>query len=532
MRATAVALAVAALVLGGAGARDARAQGAPSRLWRSDERLVLTDLSRVTAVGITQAYVFAATPDALAVYDRAFGALAEVLDRGDGFPGGPINAMVADPADDTAWLAGNGGWAAYHPFGRRWEGGPLPGFADLVVLDAQDASSGAYFHTGAGWFLVRKNGIGAEPVPAGPSPGQRLGPLSARELFVAAPGLEAVRLTIERDEQLRPTPITSAALSATRGELFVGTAGNGVFRVDLGSYRADRLPAGLLGTATGAVAVDRDGVCAAADLRAATVQRGITCFAPDLSRFQELRGGLLGLPGTQARRLLLTRTAVWLATGAGVLRLPRGGGPGRTYTAGGGLRSDDVRALAPAPDGVWIGTAMGVAVAPDTPEGRGAQFVAAVPPGILALGTSGDTLWMGTPAGLLVLLPGSTTPLVVEPSLPQLREPVVALAVKGDTILAALETRLALRAGGAWRLVDPPGTPIGRFTAAAPDLAGFWLGGTQGLAFYAPAHNVWRALTSTGDLPLPVNDVVADRDHSWVATPGGVVRLLRRVLTP
>jgi ligand-binding sensor domain-containing protein len=531
VRATAAALAVAGLVVGGGGAREACAQGAPSRLWRADERLVLTDLSRVTAVAITQAYVFAATPDALAVYDRAFGALSEVLDRGDGFPGGPINAMVADPSDDTAWLAGNGGWAAYHPFGRRWEGGPLPGFADLVVLDAQDPSTGAYFHTGVGWFLVRKNGIGAEPVPAGPPPGQRLGPLSARELFAAAPGLEAVRLTIERDPQLNPTPITSAALSPTRGELYVGTAGNGVFRVDLGSYRADRLPAGLLGTATGAVAVDRDGVCAAADLRAASVQRGITCFAADLSRFQELRGGLLGLPGTQARRLLLTGAAAWLATDGGVLRVPRDGGPGRTYTAGAGLRSDDVRALAPAPDGVWIGTAVGVAVAEDPPGGRGVQFVAAVPPGVLALAVTDDTLWLGTPAGLLVVMPGSSTPLVVEPSLPWLREPVVGLAVNGDTILAALETRLAVRIGGAWRLVDPPGTPIGRFTAAASDRAGFWLGGTQGLAFYGPAHNVWRALTSTGDLPLPVNDVVADRDHAWVATSGGVVRILRRVLT-
>jgi ligand-binding sensor domain-containing protein len=83
-----------------------------------------------------------------------------------------------------------------------------------------------------------------------------------------------------------------------------------------------------------------------------------------------------------------------------------------------------------------------------------------------------------------------------------------------------------------WRVVDPPGTPIGRFTAAAADRAGFWLGGTEGLAFYQPARNLWRALTSPGDLPLPVNDVAADGEHVWVATPGGVVRLLRRVLAP
>ena len=78
----------------------------------------------------------------------------------------------------------------------------------------------------------------------------------------------------------------------------------------------------------------------------------------------------------------------------------------------------------------------------------------------------------------------------------------------------------------------PPGVSIGRFTVVAPDARGFWLGGAQGLAFYQPASNVWRALTSTGDLPLPVLDVAAAGDYVWVATPGGVARFLRRVLVP
>jgi hypothetical protein len=532
VRRSAVLLAVAVLAAGGSDARAARAQGAPSRLWRSDERLILTDLSRVTAVAATQSYVFAATLDALAVYDRGFETVREILSRADGFPGGPIGAMVADPSDDTAWLAGNGLWAAYHPFGRRWDAGPLPGFADLVALDGSDPSRGAYFHSQAGWYFVPKNGIGAAPVPGGPPAGRRIAPLSQRELFAAAPGLAAVRLTVERDDQLRMTPMTSAALSALTGEAFVGTDGNGVFRVDLGSYRTDRLPSGLLGTATGAVAAERGQVCAAADLRSAYARRGITCFAPDLSGFRDLRGGFVGLPGTQVRRLLLTRSAVWVATNAGALRVPRDGGPARQLAERDGLLTTDVRAFAPAPDGVWIGTASGVAVASDTAGSGSAQPVAAIAPGVLALAVTDDTLWIGSPAGLLVLMPGSTRPLVVEPDLPSLRAPVVALAVQGDTILAVLETRLAVRAGGEWRIVDPPGTPIGRFTAVAADRSGFWLGGTQGLAFFQPSRGVWRALTSTGDLPLPVNDVAAADVHVWVATPGGVVRLLRRVLAP
>jgi len=530
VRLRALVLGCAAFAGGGWSAGALAAQAPPSRLWRPDERLVVPDLSRVSAVAVTQSYVFAATPDALAVYDRGFGSLREILDRSDGFPGGPINAMVADPTDDTAWLAGNGGWAAYHEFGHRWDGGPLPGHVDLVVLDAADPSRGAYFHTQAGWYFVEKNGLGAQPVGAPPPPGRRIAPLSRRDLAAAAPGLPAVQLDLERDAQLRATPMTSAALSSIRGEAYIATWGNGVFRVDLGSYRADRLPAGLLGTATGAVAADRDQVCAAADLRASEAQRGITCFAPDLSSFRDLRGGFLGLPGTRVRRLLLTRDAAWLATDAGALRVPRDGGPARVLDAR-ALGSADVRAFAPAPEGVWIGTAEGVAVAADSAEGA-VQRVAAVGPGVLALAVTGDTLWIGTPVGVAVLMPGSTTPLAVEPDQPSMREPVYALAVKGDTILAGMGARLAVREGGGWRVADPPGAPIGGITAAAADRAGFWLGGAQGLAFYQPARNLWRALTSSGDVPFPVNDVAVDAEHVWVATPGGVVRLLRRVLAP
>jgi hypothetical protein len=385
----------------------------------------------------------------------------------------------------------------------------------------------------AGWYLVRKNALSAEAAPAGPPPaGRRIAPASARELWAAAPGLDAVRLAIERDVMLRMTPITSAAIAPVRGEAYVGTAGNGVFRVDLASYRSERLPAGMLGSAVGAINVEQGRVCAAADLRRDAAARGVTCFAADISNFTYLRGGPAGIPGTQVRRLLLTRDAVWLATNAGALRIPRGGDALRQFTERDGLPSGDVRALARAPGGIWIGTALGVAVAPEGATRGAAEPVVGVDASVLALAVSGDTLWIGSTLGLLALLPGTAGPVAVRPDLPPLRSPVVALAVNGDTILAALPDRLALRAGGVWRIVDPPGVSIGRFTAVAPDARGFWLGGAQGLAFYQPASNVWRALTSTGDLPLPVLDVAAEGDYVWVATPGGVVRFLRRVLVP
>lgn len=519
-----VAAATLAALAGPAG--GLRAQGAPSRLWRPEERVVLPDLSRVTAVAATQAYVFAATREALAVYDRASGALREVLGPADGFPGG-VTTMVADPSDDTVWMAGSALWAAYHPFGRRWDHGPLPGLADLVVLDARDAARGAYYRAAGSWYFVAKNGAFAETAPAAPPPQGRLAAATSRDLVARAPGLDAIRLTLERDAQLRMTPMTAAAVSTTRGEAFVGTDGNGVFRVDLASYRADRLPAGLLGSAAGAIALDREQVCVGTDLRPGA-RRGVTCFRPDLTEFTYFPGAMGELPGTQVRRLALSRDAIWAATNAGLLRIPRRGGRERQYLERDGLASADVRALAPAPDGLWVGTSRGLSVATEAADRAAAEPVASLGVGVFALTVTEDTLWIGSPEGLLVLMPGSSAPLVVEPDALPLRVPVVALAAKGDTILAATETRLLLRAGGAWRILDAPGTPIGRFTAAAADRDGFWLGGTSGLAFFQPARGVWRALTSTGDLPLPVMDVAAGGDYLWVATPGGVVRFLKR----
>ncbi|OYV62877.1 MAG: hypothetical protein B7Z72_14690, partial [Gemmatimonadetes bacterium 21-71-4] len=105
----------------------ARAQLATSRTWQPDERTLVTDLSGVTAVAATQSVVYAATRDALAVYDRYSLALRDVVGTMDGYPGGQVTAMVADPGDDTAWLGDFGGWADFQPLGRRFDGGTLPG---------------------------------------------------------------------------------------------------------------------------------------------------------------------------------------------------------------------------------------------------------------------------------------------------------------------------------------------------------------------------------------------------------------------
>lgn len=501
-----------------------------TRIWHEDERALITDLTVVTAVAATRGVVYAAVPGALAVYDRGFRTWKETIGALDGFPPGPITAMAANPEDDTAWLAGTGQWLSWSPFARRLDSGSLPGYADAVVLDARDPSRGAYFHTGAGWYFVARGALAAEPARDVPPPSSRVGGLSYGQLVARAPALDAVRFRFQRDEHLRDYRLTAAAVAPLTNEIYVATDGNGVFEVDPLTYATQPLPRGSLGAAVGAVAVARGEVCEGSDARARGLRRGITCFDESLRDWRYVEtAGLAGLPGTLTRQLLITQRAVWAATDQGLVRAGRNGERVQQIGEREGLPGLDVYALALAPAGVWVGTSRGLALVADT--GRALVIARSFSSGpVLALLSSWDTLWAGTPAGLALLPPGGDGLLLVDGPAP-LREPIVALARHGDTLVAATATRFIVHANG-WRVVDVPGRPIGRITAMAEDTAGLWVAGSEGVAFFDPSRPLWNALIAPGDVPHPVRGIAASRDHVWVATDAGLVRYARRVLTP
>ncbi len=505
---------------------------AQSRLWRPDERTLVTDLSGVTAVAATRSTVFAATRSALAVYDRAFLEWRETIGPLEGFPEGGVRVMVASPDDDVVWMGGAGRWFAYDTFARRLDVGTLPGAATDVMVDADDPMAGAYFRVGGGWYQVARGSLSAMPAASVPPPARRIGPLTFPQVMQRVPAFDAVRLRVERDDLMRSWRISAAAEAPLTRELYLGTDGNGVFRLDPRVVTTDRLPAGLVGEVAGAVAAYRGQVCAGTDRRAATVRRGVTCFDESLRSFitlEALRGGV-PLPGLRTRRLLVTRRSVWAATDAGLLHIPRGRGEPSLLRTADGLPTDDVRALAEGEDGVWVGTGAGIAFVPDSGGAPEAGHVVVTSP-VLSLAFAADTLWIGTATGLAMLPPLADRVLQVT-GLPQMREPVVALVARRDSLVAALPGRFLIRAGGAWQVADPAGASIGRLTAMAGDEAGLWVAGTLGVAFYDPTRNAWSALSSPADIPLPVADVAVTREHLWVATAIGIVRYQRRLLEP
>jgi hypothetical protein len=415
---------------------------------------------------------------------------------------------------------------------RRFDGGSLPGFVDQVVLDAADPSRGAYFHTSAGWYLVTRGSLGAVPARDLPPANRRLGSLTMTQLQARIPAFDAVRMRLERDEQLRPWRLTSAAAAPLTNEIYIGTDGNGAFMVDPLGYGTERLPAGLVGAASSAIGAWRGQICAASDERARSVRRGLACFDESAGSFSYVEGsGLVPLSGATVRAVLVTERAIWAATDQGLVRAPRRGGRVVQLFARDGLPSDRALSLAPAAEGVWVGTMGGLALVTDT--GRTALVAAhAEGPPVLALAAPGeDTLWAGTAAGVIAFaLPLGGPVLLPEGPLP-IRERIVAIALCGDTIVAATTTRFLVRTAGSWSIVETPGPPVGEVTRiVADERAGFWVSGTSGFAYFEPSRPVWNALVSPGDVPLPVRDIAATRDYVWVATDVGVVRYERRVL--
>lgn len=460
--------------------------------WRPDERVLLSDFSYVDAVAASPWLVFAATRHGLLIYDRVTRTWKPPVTTLDGYPTSRVRVAIADPAGNAVWLGlgSTGEYVRYDVDARFWTTGtpPPPADAQVQVMTVEAA-------------LAR------------------------------APAADALRALILTDPRLRSYQFTAAAGTPDRAQLYFGTNGMGLVRVDPHTAEWEALPYGLLAPGVGAIAPGGagEGIWAATSVRPGE-RPGLTWVASDLSATRSTEGGgaALGFTFLSARRLITARGALWVATEQGVLRVDPATLRGRRFDL------DRVTSLAPAPDGVWVGSTRGLSVITD--DGRvvpvGARELVA-----LSLLAVRDTLWVGTAAGVGRLPPG--TDAVTEPpelaDRPSLRVPILALTRTrgGDTIVLATERELAWRnptrgAGGAWSLLPlPPALGVPTVLAPDPD-GGVWIGGTQGLARVDLGRSLIRTLTVPVDLPAAVRDILADDDYLWAATDRGLVRFDRR----
>ncbi len=501
---------------------------AQSRLWRPEERAVVSDFSYVQAVAASPFLVFAATTHGLTIYDRGSRSWRLPVTAIDGYPSAPVRCALADAVDNAVWLGTDDGWARYDVDLRQWERGLVAGGVASFVLDARDQASGIFVRAGGvGWGFLPRGAllpVAGRPLPP---PGQRVQPLDPQAALNQAPMADAMRALILTDPRLRAHHFTAAARAPGQNELFFGTDGMGLVRVDATTAEWERLGFGLAAPRAGALALGPDGVWVAAVARLSE-RRGLTWVQADLSTDSVIEGpGTLGFGCVDGRRLLASGRSLWLACERGLVKIETGSYRTRVFDAGRGLPSENVLSLAPAPDGVWVGTTRGLAVV--TNDDRVVRVGELAQP-VLALLAVRESVWVGTTGGLGLLAPGSSE-VAVPPGVaeePALRAPVVALARVRDTIVAATTDQLAWRdpAGGRWTLVRAR-ADWGAVGVLAGDAGGVWIGGAAGLGFWDLAHGSFHTLRVPDDLPAGVRDLAVDPAYLWVATDSGLVRLSR-----
>jgi len=483
--------------------------------------VLISDFSNVEAVAVSPFTVFAATIHGLISFDRPAHAWRLPVTSLEGYPAARVRVALADGADNAVWLGTDEGWARYDAAVGRWDQGGVPGGVTSLMLDASDQASGVFVQSAAGWgFLPRGSML---PIPGRPlpPPGRRIQPLDPRTALDRVPLADAMRALILTDPQLRRHRFTAAARSPDRSDLFLGTDGMGLVRVDALTGDWEGRSFGLIAARAGAVDPGAGGVWVAAAARAGE-RRGITWVAADFSADTGVEGsGALGFACVEGRRLVTSGRALWLACERGVLKIDLGTYRTRLFD------TDNPLSLAPAPDGVWVGTSHGLSV---ITRDDNVASVGHIGRAVLSLYAFGESLWVGTSGGLGLLAPGTsdvTVPLDVAEQ-PALRAPIVALGRVGDTLVAITPDQLAWRdpASRRWTLLRAPGR-IGRVGALAADRSGVWLAATNALAFWDLSPAGFRVLTAPLDVPGPVRDIAVAAPYLWVATDSGLVRLAR-----
>jgi ligand-binding sensor domain-containing protein len=207
----------------------------------------------------------------------------------------------------------------------------------------------------------------------------------------------------------------------------------------------------------------------------------------------------------------------------------------RFWTMLNGLPSDRILALAPKHGGAWVGTSSGLVFVSDTGRRTARRDVGATiasENGIRALLLTGDTLWVGSDAGLLLLPPGGDKLMRAAAATTEqrLNRPIRALARSDSTVAIATESEVFLMDLPAGRLrprldLTPFGT-VRDIRSIAMDDRTLWIGGSFGALSYRLSDGVTRLIRPSGSYDA-IEDIELTPDYIWLATADGVTRLRR-----
>jgi len=492
-----------------------------TRDWRPDERIVIGDFSRVNAIATSVERVYIVAPSAVLVWNPQFHHWEGSFDAPDAALLNRVFIALADPVDNSLWMARQNGWVHYQPDLRIWDQGPVSDGIQTIAFDQNNPGAGLYLRTRRGWQQLPRGG--GVPVPS-PAPGRPLAPATVEQAIRSNPALQANAAAILTDNRLRSVRYTAAARSFDNRGWYLGTSGIGAMYADDGSAIPERLSFGLPADPVGAVFSWPGGVWAATS-RTSVADASLTFVGSDLGEFSSFPGpSAMGTPFDQARDLAGQGKSLWAATNRGVARLDPSADRIDLVDEGRGLPDVRVYSIVSRGGRITVGTERGIARVSDSLEVT--RIAPAYNDVAYAVFPAGDSTWVGTPTGIRLALPGMAN--LVRPeglTSPSLQVPVIDLAIVGDTLVALTHDGFLWRDPRTrrWALGPNLSALLGRLRRFAPDRSGFWLAGERGVGFARLNAPPLRTLRD-GDLPGVVNDLAVDADHLWVATERGLVR--------
>jgi ligand-binding sensor domain-containing protein len=539
------ALALAAPLLG----RSAVAAQAGLGAWEADERVVITDFQRVTALARSSDHLFAATDGGLVVLDDAFERWELPITREDGYPDAQVLALGWDRRDGTLWLSTRDGrLMQLDMFSRRWlDEFSLPGTVTRIVAPADDPSH-LFLRRGDGWFAL--DPFTRDVVPASTADVQqavqRDFDLRARGELLSDVRWEAHSALLGRRGSARYDVTDVMPATGAGGQFWVATYGGFLERYDSLSGAVEPVAYGMVGIGAGAVLASGESVWLAP--AHASDRYGVAVADRELEEWRTWTGQSFGFDDWEAPDAPIR---AWLAAGddtwaGGDRGLHRFDGEG-WHRESPGTRTDvaPITSLAAGPpglDGVWVGTRRGlfrVRTAGALPD---AAMLSAAR--VRALAVHDADLWIGTDAGLVRLRgdPAAGDDVAVQmeraAAFPESAGGppgrVGALAADNGRLYAGIERDVwVLAAGTGWTRAAPLGVLAARVTALAAHEGVVWIGSDEGLVAWDTRDDFVTPFTfAGGDLPVGPRGErgvlglsIETEGAVWAATPAGAVRL-------
>jgi len=499
--------------------------GAQRGAWRPDDRVLITDFSRIGALATDQRRVFAATPDGIAVFDASAERWLDPITAEDGYPlAADPTALAYDPVSDELWLATvDGRVLSYSPFFGRWRDEGLanaPPVFDIVAGNVP--GGGVLLRESRGWTVLERGALRARPIGGG----TRLPPIAVEPDPLEDPRVRARGRTVTVDEAGRAWPVSDAVTLIGSSDIWIGSYGGYLFRYSDFDFDTRHYVYGVPGRGVGALRVTSDAVWFGGDGRGR--RRGVARADHHLEGWLQWESRVHGAPGGRVHDMAQAAGRLWVAAEDGLYTLESGGTRWERLGTREGLPDDAVLALAPADGGVWVGTARGAAFVDLelAVGGRGADGTR-----VAGVAIAGPDLWLATDRGVLYVSGGAGGDIDAVPGRPgdlRVGGRARSVAVLDGAVYAAFDdgVRRVDRAPAGPTLPLGRGGRDARLRAAGGRL---WLAAADGVRGWDPATGDLIRYDVGSDIPSgPAYDVDVGAGGVWVATPLGALLLRDR----